>query len=53
MNLLETSKALLDAVDAMPDNEWNSCSAYCAPELEQLGRAIKLTEENIEAVEKF
>ena len=44
-DLLETSKALLKAVDAMPDNEWDSTSAYCATELAQLSRAIQLTEE--------
>ena len=42
--LLNASKALLNSVDHLPDQEWISISAYLAPELEQMAKAIEWAE---------
>lgn len=53
IELLETSSALLNAIEVLPDNTWIEVTAHLAPELEQMKRAIKLTEECQSAVEEF
>ena len=47
-DLLEAANALVRSIDALPDVTWIETTAHVAPELEQLARAIKLTEEQIE-----